>query len=520
MARWFARLALAVALLSLLPDASRAVRPLDPGVFDFAVAVRPPGAAGPAAAPGSGGDDAASAAPVPSRDAPVSMPARYAPLGFSPARGDSAALRRTPLPGCAMHVFRHVSKAAGTTMRFIFDKQVAMGDWEFLPMCHYGFREGDWRTTVERFREAAVDPERVATGRGPRVIVEIRNEWGASEAFERVVLPDLDALREYTSAVGCEITSSLLFRDPPAQYRSFYEYYIEKLRDGKDLPRGDGPESWGAEFEEWAAEIPDLQLRELLGDRCTPKLREAPFETTRSGDARPERVGAKPLPESCKVSLGDRARFEKIVAAVDVVGVADRFDAFWLALADRVGFQHLEYVLSNAAKKKKPPPTRDAEEEGSNPEPEESGGAALERTWANDRWAYELVKAEAARREEEERAKRRTGPGAGERETKSGDEKDVSASGDDFAERLASFAASSGAKPDGRKTAGGRPPSSRFMFVEAEEGKERRAAPKEAWAKPDFYVAAPVCKGFGTEFAALVDKMDQRFQCDRGCSFD
>jgi hypothetical protein len=44
------------------------------------------------------------------------------------------------------------------------------------------------------------------------------------------------------------------------------------------------------------------------------------------------------------------------------------------------------------------------------------------------------------------------------------------------------------------------------MFVEAEEGKERRAAPKEAWAKPDFYVAAPVCKGFGTEFAALVDK--------------
>jgi hypothetical protein len=58
------------------------------------------------------------------------------------------------------------------------------------------------------------------------------------------------------------------------------------------------------------------------------------------------------------------------------------------------------------------------------------------------------------------------------------------------------------------------------MFVEAEEGKERRAAPKEAWAKPDFYVAAPVCKGFGTEFAALVDKTDQRFQCDRGCSFD
>lgn len=31
------------------------------------------------------------------------------------------------LPKCHMHVFRHISKAAGTTMRFIFDKQVRLG---------------------------------------------------------------------------------------------------------------------------------------------------------------------------------------------------------------------------------------------------------------------------------------------------------------------------------------------------------------------------------------------------------
>jgi hypothetical protein len=29
-------------------------------------------------------------------------------VGFSPAGGDARALRRTPLPGCALHVFRHV----------------------------------------------------------------------------------------------------------------------------------------------------------------------------------------------------------------------------------------------------------------------------------------------------------------------------------------------------------------------------------------------------------------------------
>jgi hypothetical protein len=32
---------------------------------------------------------------------------------------------------------------------------------------------------------------------------------------------------------------------------------------------------------------------------------------------------------------------------VDVVGTTDRFNLFWLQLADVVGFQHLEYVPSN-----------------------------------------------------------------------------------------------------------------------------------------------------------------------------
>ena len=121
-------------------------------------------------------------------DAPPSMPRRYQPAGYSPHKGTSAGLRTRELPGCSLHVFRHVSKAAGTTVRFLFDKQVAMGDFEFLPMCHYGFREKDWREVVTRFKDAAVDPTRIASGEGPRIIVEIRNEWGATDAFENVVM--------------------------------------------------------------------------------------------------------------------------------------------------------------------------------------------------------------------------------------------------------------------------------------------------------------------------------------------
>lgn len=45
---------------------------------------------------------------------------------FSPATDvlPSSSFVKTPLPQCHLHVFRHISKAAGTTMRFIFDKQV------------------------------------------------------------------------------------------------------------------------------------------------------------------------------------------------------------------------------------------------------------------------------------------------------------------------------------------------------------------------------------------------------------
>ena len=137
------------------------------------------------------------------------MPARYSPVGFSSAAGDASALCRTELPGCHLHFFRHVSKAAGTTVRFIFDKQVAMGEWEFSPMCHYGFREADWKETLRRFRDAAVDPANVRDGTGPRVLVEARNEWGASEAFERTILRDLKETRAELAALDVALYSGM-----------------------------------------------------------------------------------------------------------------------------------------------------------------------------------------------------------------------------------------------------------------------------------------------------------------------
>jgi hypothetical protein len=46
------------------------------------------------------------------------------PVMIHPVKAQAGAAVARGLPRCAMHVFRHVSKAAGTTMRFIFDKQV------------------------------------------------------------------------------------------------------------------------------------------------------------------------------------------------------------------------------------------------------------------------------------------------------------------------------------------------------------------------------------------------------------
>ena len=433
------------------------------------------------------------------------MPARYSPVGFSSAAGDASGLRRTELPGCHLHFFRHVSKAAGTTVRFIFDKQVAMGEWEFSPMCHYGFREADWKETLRRFRDAAVDPANVRDGTGPRVLVEARNEWGASEAFERTILRDLKETRAELEALGCGVTTSLLIREPEAQYRSFWNYYVAKLRDDPDdADPAKGPEAWGDSFQEWAALVPDLQLRELLGDRCTPRLREPVFETETNENKKRVRLAARRLPETCKVSLGDRARFVSVLKQVDVLGTTDRFDLFLLQLADATGIQHLEYSPSNAGREEKTS-SRDGKDGNA------TTGDSIRDATVNDRWAYDLVAATRdARVAAEDAAEAR-------RETCGGGE-NAECSLRAREKIFASLAKTSGAQ----KLSGGAPPPSVFMFANADASRADGAAVTAPgdWVRPDFYVSPPFCKGFGTEFAGLVFRNNTRFRCDRGCSFD
>jgi hypothetical protein len=61
-------------------------------------------------------------AAVETEEAASESPGPVEALSHPVKAGAGAAVARG-LPQCALHVFRHVSKAAGTTMRFIFDKQ-------------------------------------------------------------------------------------------------------------------------------------------------------------------------------------------------------------------------------------------------------------------------------------------------------------------------------------------------------------------------------------------------------------
>ena len=458
-------------------------------------------------------------------DAPPSMPRRYPPAGYSPHKGTSAGLRTRELPGCSLHVFRHVSKAAGTTVRFLFDKQVAMGDFEFLPMCHYGFREKDWREVVTRFKDAAVDPARIASGEGPRIIVEIRNEWGATDAFENVVMKDLKELRATHSHLGCEISSSVLLRDPTAQYRSFYEYYIRPEQNGAGPNQG--KPLWGDGFAEWASRVPDVQTRELLGDRCMVGATRLPvFDVDGS-----TRRGDRTLDETCKVTLSDRARFEKLVKEIDVVGVAEEFDSFWLRLADVVGFQHLEYVRSNTrgrhgAGRRLSTARSVLDDKGD----ETEDASVVAATAPNDLWAHELVKktqaklwAGCAGESKGEESKDGDGSTAGSTPGSTAGSDAASSDGGygcELRRRVDAFRAASNEDSDGRKRVGGIPPRSLYMFAKANPAKDDNPVQPEHRARPGFYTSEPICAGFYTSLSAMVNKDDARYKCDRGCSFD
>ena len=51
--------------------------------------------------------------------------------GSEPSGGGVGEAPPAAAQACALHVYRHLSKTGGTTVRFLFDKQTALGSWEF-----------------------------------------------------------------------------------------------------------------------------------------------------------------------------------------------------------------------------------------------------------------------------------------------------------------------------------------------------------------------------------------------------
>mmetsp|Transcript_12907 Transcript_12907/g.17649 ORF Transcript_12907/g.17649 Transcript_12907/m.17649 type:complete len:430 (-) Transcript_12907:27-1316(-) len=259
---------------------------------------------------------------------------------------------KSELPQCAFHVYRHLSKTGGTTMRFIFEKQTVMGEWEF-PLI-YGFKSEEWAGLLTRWKLAAEDWSKGTRESGPRVLVEVRGNWPSNwpaENFVEKVVPDVLRLKSEFGPTGCQITTSILMREPLPQYLSFYHYYIAKKQTSEAGPNDRGPEApgaqaWGSGAAEWAEHVRDMQVRELLGTKCTSQMRQPPFQVDVSGGA-VTRVGVKQVPKQCEVTAKDVSTARALVRGADVVGVTENFAEFLLMLSDKVGLVHCQHAVSN-----------------------------------------------------------------------------------------------------------------------------------------------------------------------------
>ena len=287
--------------------------------------------------------------------------------------GEGDAPSSSSLPECAFHVYRHLSKTGGTTVRFVFDKQTAMGEWEY-PLS-YGFDEAQWTALLARWRAAARAWRAGDRAEGPRTLVEVRGNWPSNwpaENFERVLADVATLKEEFGDSFGdseekdatstCRVTTSAMLREPAAQYLSFYDYYIRARQEAtpdaaedrsKRWPDVPGRAAWGADAGEWAARVPNMQTREMLGNKCTPQMRQPGYDVVwRAGESAPSRVGAREKDVECATTTpSDFRRFEAMLRSIDVVGVTERFDEFLLALKDVAGVRHVAYVKSNEGAK-------------------------------------------------------------------------------------------------------------------------------------------------------------------------
>jgi hypothetical protein len=242
---------------------------------------------------------------------------------------------------CAMHVFRHISKNGGTTIRFLFDRQTVLGEWEYpIP---YGADESQWTGLKTAWSEAVRSYVNGTRKVPPRTLVEVRghhpNRWSALH-FEKEIMDDVAELMKEFGSV-CNVTTSFLARKPVDQYASFYDYYIRvhQTTEGEKEASGESTENnWGRSIEDWATRVPDIQTRELLyEDKCVTQLRAPPLGGVYDDD--------------CLIVSDERwARAEAMLKKFDIVGTTDRFDEFLLVLGDITGIDDLRYVFSNTGK--------------------------------------------------------------------------------------------------------------------------------------------------------------------------
>jgi hypothetical protein len=388
-------------------------------------------------------------------------------------------------PSCVFHVYRHLSKTGGTTVRFVFDRQTVFGDFEY-PL-EYGFDEGKWDALLTRWRTKA---DAFFTNDGdaspPRTLVEIRGNWPSNwpaEHFATRILSDVERLRaEYganriesnpeknVSNVSktrfknrsCSVTTSLMLRDPARQYESFWRYYIEKRQQqpaGTDItkkwPDVDGAPFWGDSFAEWASRVPSMQIREVLGDKCVAQMRQPPFDAKLDSNGVWVRTGNHSFDENaCPYEVGehDFARFEALLERIDVVGVTERFDAFLLRLGETTGLRRLEYVKSNV----KAP--------AAHPKPSSNEPSSNEPSSETEREAEARVVADIARWDAKAHALAR-------RRLDADVARDAAGGAAGFARRLAAFEARTVVTSDGKTFVGGVPPRSPYVWVKSDDVK-------------------------------------------------
>mmetsp|Transcript_39447 Transcript_39447/g.75585 ORF Transcript_39447/g.75585 Transcript_39447/m.75585 type:complete len:224 (-) Transcript_39447:145-816(-) len=95
-----------------------------------------------------------------------------------------------------------------------------------------------------------------------------------------------------------------------------------------------------------------MQVRELLGNKCTPQMRQPGYETQWGPGGR-TRTGVKHVPRQCYVLEKDLSMAKALLREFDVVGATDRYEEFLLMLSDKVGIRHLQYKMSNTGSHEK-----------------------------------------------------------------------------------------------------------------------------------------------------------------------